>query len=133
MKIILAWLGMAVLLVACDKSEDTPPGMGEFSGTFVGTFSRTGMDTAAVTIEFGDNKFSGQSVQSKYPAICRGSFALHENTITFTDSCVWTADFDWTLILNGNYNISFPAENDVRIWRTSGAVTDEYLVRKLTR
>lgn len=130
---ILACMAMTLMLVACDKNDSPDPGTGELSGTFMGTFSRTGMDTSGVTLEFNENSFQGQTIQPRYPAICRGSFVLHESTITFTDSCVWTADFDWTLILNGNYNISFTADETIRIWRTNGTVTDEYLLRKLTR
>jgi len=132
MRWIICILFVAVLGSACSKNNDnnTP---GDFSGAYVGTFSRTGMDTANVRLNIGNGIFSGQSDRVKYPAICHGSYSQGDNTITFVDSCTWTADFDWSLILNGTYNISYPDNTLIRIWRTSGAITDEYLLRKLTR
>ena len=98
----------------------------------MGLFTRTGMDTSRVSIFFDQNRFEGQSTQVNYPAICRGTFELDENTVTFVDSCAWTANFDWSLILSGTYNINF-SDGTVRIWKTNGAVTDEYLLRQPTR
>ena len=119
----------AVTLTACDKSDD-PSLM--LNGRYMGTFSRTGMDTASVSLLFNDNNFSGQSDRINYPAICRGSFDLNDNLIRFNDSCAWTANFDWSLILSGQYNIS-SNNGTVRIWKTNGTVTDEYLLNRVVR
>lgn len=92
------------------------------------------MDTANVAITLGNNHFEGQSDRDQYPAICRGSYATSASTIAFVDSCTWTANFDWSLILNGTYNISQGNEgNTIRIWRTNGTITDEYLLGRVSR
>jgi hypothetical protein len=116
-------------LISCDKSDESPISL---NGRYMGSFSRTGMDTSEVTLLFVNNTYSGQSNRTNYPAICRGSFDVDDNTIQFADSCSWTANFDWSLILSGQYSISYN-DGAVRIWKTNGTVTDEYLLRPVTR
>ena len=124
-------LGLVTLLifVSCEKSESSNYSL---SGNYMGFFSRTGMDTANVSIYFDQDRFQGNIDTPNYPAICAGRFELDNNTISFADSCTWPANFDWSLILSGTYNINV---NDglVRIWKTNGTVTDEYLLRQPVR
>lgn len=134
MKTVLCVLAILCLpfisfISGCDKSETASNSV---EGLYVGIFSRTGMDTARVNISFSGSRFEGQTNISNYPAICHGSYHLDHSEISFTDSCSWTASFDWSLILRGTYNISF-SDGLVRIWKTNGAVTDEYLLRQPTR
>jgi hypothetical protein len=42
---------------------------------------------------------------------------------------VWTADFDWTLILEGKFNYQLNG-NHLKIWKTVGEVTDAYELEK---
>jgi hypothetical protein len=130
MKKIL-WLAAVVAFTffACDKTESESS---DLYGRYIGIFNRTGMDTAQVSLLFTGNRFEGQSNKQNYPAICRGSFLQDNNSINFTDSCSWTANFDWSLILSGKFNISF-MQGTVRIWKTNGVVTDEYLLRQPVR
>ncbi len=124
---------VVVLLIACDKDESvTTSESFNLEGRYLGTFHRTGMDTAEVTILLRDSHFEGSSDTPKYPAICGGSFNVQGSMINFTDSCSWTADFDWSLILSGTFNLQIN-DGTVKIWRTNGAITDEYLLRKAVR
>jgi hypothetical protein len=131
MRFIVPILALSLIFLACQKDND--PESVEFEGLYSGTFSRTGMDTSNVTIEFLNNTYNGRSDREKYPAICRGSYEADENSIVFRDSCTWTADFDWSLILNGTYSLSLQSDNNIRIWKTNGTVTDEYLLRRVVR
>lgn len=126
---------MAVAFSACEKdSDDESNAPDQLYGRYKGTFHRTGTDSSEVNIFFkSDGKYEGSSSERNYPAICGGSFNLDGNRIEFTDSCSWTADFDWTLILDGNYTISTTGDNRIRIWRTSNNLTDEYNLTLLTR
>ena len=128
MKKILWVAGLLIILYSCDKTETQP----YLDGRYIGIFHRTGMDTALINILFDGSRFEGSSNRQNYPAICSGSFRLEENSIFFTDSCMWTANFDWSLILAGSYNIN-TSDGTVRIWKTNGTVTDEYLLRQPTR
>ena len=129
MKRLLCFLGLVLLIVGCEKVES---GSQSLQGRYTGLFSRTGMDTAQVSLMFEGERFEGQSNKQNYPAVCSGTVDLENNTISFTDACSWTANFDWSLILSGKYNINF-SEGTVRIWKTNGAITDEYLLRQPSR
>lgn len=131
-KLIPALLSLVILFSACEKDEDSSDNQTLANGLYKGTFNRAGMDTVNVSISVLQGNYEGQSDRQFYPAICRGSFTKDNSSITFRDSCTWQANFDWTLILNGNYQLS---ENGtrVRIWRTNGAITDEYLLIRQVR
>ncbi len=129
MKKILCLIAVTMVLIACDKTDTASNSL---YGRYIGIFSRTGMDTSQVSLLFTGDRFEGQTGQAVYPAICRGSFDLGANTIHFADSCAWSASFDWSLILSGEYNINF-GDGTVRIWKTDGSITDEYLLRQPAR
>lgn len=125
----------AVLLSACEKNDDntTLNGTELPYGHYQGTFHRTGMDTAKVSLNIQADYFEGSSEFSRfYPAICRGSYTIDANGIQFQDSCIWQANFDWTLILNGRFELSRNG-NEVRLKRENGNSTDEYQLTKIER
>jgi len=132
MKTILSFITILSLLVAC-KKDHTISSEDDISAAYGGTFQRSGMQKSGVLLTLNAGTFTGSSSQDKYPAICRGSYTIDGSTITFIDSCNWTADFDWTLILNGTYNITMGNNRSLRIWRSTGSVTDEYLLDRLSR
>lgn len=132
MKRMITCIIALTVLFACKKSDnDKSTTLAE--GMYIGTFHRTGMDTAMVSLTFDGNNYSGQTDINKYPGICHGSYELYNNAIIFTDSCSWTADFDWTLILNGPYTLSPGNNNELRFSRTNGNISDEYILRKAQR
>ncbi len=92
-------------LVSCEKEEEIQKHL--FDGTYIGTFQRqivwTENDTAHITLTFNGNQWSGSSNFEKYPALCRGTYSINGDTIIFENECIWTAEFDWTLILAGKY------------------------------
>jgi hypothetical protein len=137
MKTLLFSLAFISLLTACNKNQDdlSDPisAQNEISGTYSGTFQRTGMGSSGVVLMMGGGRYEGTSTISKYPAICHGSYTAAASSITFKDSCNWTADFDWTLILDGTYNLERFPDGGLRIWRTTGSVTDEYVFDRPTR
>lgn len=126
---IMSVVASLLILSSCDKTAGESISL---YGNYVGYFNRTGMDTAQVSVNFSGNRFEGQSNKSNYPALCRGSFSFGNNSIDFIDSCTWTANFDWSLILSGHYNITV-MPGTVRIWKTQGAITDEFILRQPTR
>ena len=103
------------------------------SGTYKGQFIRNNPYiyspnyniVANVTLVFNGNKFSGESDKAKYPAICNGTFNTTGQEINFENLCVWTADFDWSIILAGKYQIKVDG-NKLSITRPTGDSTDIY-------
>lgn len=133
MKHLLGLLSFVLLFSACQKNNNTEQAF-DIHGRYKGSFTRTGMDTAQVNILFNnDNTFEGTSDKVQYPALCSGNFTWNGNSLVVNDTCTWIANFDWTLIFDGNYNISFTSQSSIRIWKTDGAITDEYLLTRFTR
>ena len=134
MRRLLGLFILALISFACKKNSDNVA-TGELNGRYRGTFNRSGdPDTAKISINFRpDMTFEGTGGPAYYPAICGGSFQQNNNTLVVNDTCAWTANFDWTLIFGGDYNISFSSGNSVRIWRTRGFIIDEYLLTRISR
>ena len=139
MKTLFAFLLSIPFITACEKSQEFP-GEGQdqvLSGRYMGKFYRTGGDTVNVSLLFTENNFSGSSDRPKYPAICNGTFSANKNgstnTIQFDDVCMWTADFDWSLILDGEYDLKFNPDNSITIVRHSFASSDYYTLWKVVR
>jgi hypothetical protein len=134
MKLLLCGIAALLLLIACDKAESSEinENNNTLSGRYIGTFHRTGMDTTRVSLLFTENRFEGSSDIMNYPAICGGTFAIQDNKIIFTDSCAWTANFDWSFILAGEFNIETNG-TAIKIWRTNGAIKDEYDLARVVR
>jgi hypothetical protein len=89
--------------VACEKDSDNNyfP-----NGIYKGSFKRynvAGSQEAQVTISFDYPNWSGSSNISRYPALGKGTFYSDNEVLKFKSTSVWTADFDWTLILDGAY------------------------------
>lgn len=128
----VTFLIFLILALACDDNESNA--IQSLNGTYEGTFSRsspwTKYQSSKVTLTFDANSFEGSSSIARYPSICHGTFITKGQTIEFVDICVWTADFDWSYILSGTYNISGD-ENEIIIARGyDGLVRDTYTLKK---
>ncbi len=124
---------LALSIMACNKDSNAADPDELTPGVYSGVFSRTGMDTAQVKLYVQGNVFRGETSIPNYPAICAGTYTLDRSTLTFSDTCMRTANFDWTLILDGSWNYTLGDDEFIRIWRTNNGVTDEYLLRRLVR
>jgi hypothetical protein len=115
---------LTLWLFSCEK-EDAASVSGNYSGVFFRS-SPTGTWTESqVSLHLNANSFSGQSSDARYPAICHGSWTSGDETIEFSNACIWTADFDWTLILDGEYKFELKGDH-LKIWKTTGDKTDTY-------
>ncbi len=105
--ILPALLLLAVAATSCTK---TGAGIQIPDGTYAGTFQRQyagGGQISTVSLVFSGGQWTGQSQYVQYPGLCNGSFnSIGIDSVHFTNACVWPADFDWSLILSGNYKVS---------------------------
>ncbi len=129
--IFSAILCFIIFSISCKKTNTTAS---IADGTYTGTFQRltsTGGQISNVTITFSANNWTGQSEFAKYPALCKGSYTTDSNgNITFENSCPWTAEFDWTLILSRDYKIKVE-RNTIEIRRDyNNAGSDIYKLTK---
>jgi hypothetical protein len=109
-------LFVCILSFICCKKNSDPvsviPG-----GVYKGSFQRqtmTGDKTADVTIQFSDSTFkvleagiAGYAGTHPYPIIGTGSYAaVDKGRLHFLNYGVFTAEFDWTVILAGDYRVT---------------------------
>ena len=126
------------LMTGCEKSFENAGDNNDLDlkGRFLGTFHRTGGETANISILFSENSFEGDSDKMKYPAICNGTFTVNndDDRINFDNACAWSADFDWTLILDGTYNFVVNPDKSLIISRTyENNIRDEYKLYRVTK
>jgi hypothetical protein len=110
---------LALVLVCCQ----TDPGLikaDQLIGTYKGIFIRDS-DTASVEIKITEMSLTGSSDRTTFPAICTATYIIEGNNITFENTCFWTANFDWSLILDGlwqyqliNEHLTFTHKNGDR-------------------
>ncbi|MGB3774838.1 MAG: hypothetical protein WA951_06240 [Leeuwenhoekiella sp.] len=97
------FVAMLLLLMSCQSDDDVINY--DLDGNYTGIFER-GNKISTVEINLNNGMFSGSSEEQKFPGICRGTFSHASNTITFKNECPWTLEFDWTLILSGEWTIN---------------------------
>lgn len=114
--------------ISCESDHKNPVGVpsGIYSGTFQRQLAFGGGEISNVSITFSGNTWTGQSDRPKYPALCNGTFSTDKNKIIFTNDCAWTADFDWSLILGGEYYFTING-NELSITKSyQGSATDTW-------
>ena len=123
---------IVIALAACEDQADNhvllPPGM--YEGTYY-RWSLADPDprVAHVSISLNDGSFSGGSNISRYPAICNGKYSLSGSDVAFTNLCFWTAEFDWSFILAGTFQIKQEGEY-IHLVRKSEHWIDFYKLKK---
>lgn len=136
MKKIISLLLIFFSLFGCDKEEHVARKIegGYYTGTFQRESDELDREIANVSFRFSSNEWNGTSDLVKYPALSKGTFSIVGDTIIFNSDGVWTADFDWTLILSGKYAISRTGDQIefTRNYRDTNAeiVIDRYLLTK---
>jgi len=128
-------MAAAVMITACSKDnslgDDPVSPQNNIMGAYSGEFTRTGLaDTGYLMIDLDTRKYRGSSRDEGFPGICGGVYTYNGSSIVFDDTC-YTGNR--TVVLEGTYNIEKNSNDGLRIWRTSGAVTDEYRLRRLYR
>lgn len=96
----LVYIFMLMLLfIACKKENNAR----DFKGTYTGTF-RTIVNQNILSTDFEMTLIDKTFKVNKGAKLASGEFKVDDTkTVTFADKNVWTADFDWNLILNGTY------------------------------
>jgi hypothetical protein len=125
---------IAILLIAaafaCESDGDIHLPQGKYSGYFTRSTVNEDGTPSKVTLIFTGNTFSGSGDTPKYPAICEGTYSIDGDKITFTNTCPWTAEFDWTLILGGEYVINVDGDQ-VKFFRDyNGIQSDTYVLNR---
>ena len=103
-----------VFAMSCEK-ENQILEQGKYSGTFKVVYNSDTVKTGAVTLELNAGMYTCSGNKNKIPAGGSGNYSFEKNKIKFIDVGIWTANFDWGLILNGEYNYTFDGKR-LKIW-----------------
>lgn len=131
--LFIIWI-VSISSTSCEKSriDNIPDGV--YNGTFQRQLAFGGGDTANVILTFSSNSWTGQSDIPKYPALCHGTYTIDSQKIIFTNDCIWTAEFDGTLILGGEYALSLEGDQLEFIRDDRGPSKDTYVdIYKLSK
>ena len=120
---ILILIGLIFVIISCNHDDENP--QTEINGEYVGIFER-GENNSNVELTFKNGNWTGESQIVKFPALCNGTYSNSGNVISFENACPWTAEFDWTLILGGEWNFSLNG-NSLILTKTNG---DKYTLTK---
>ena len=118
------------LLISCEDKDininkNTNLTLGTYKGQFIRSNPNSKFAPSNITLTFTCDKFSGESDKEKYPAICNGTYKITGQEIEFFDACAWTADFDWTYILNGKFTLTTDGRK-VEMRRSQNGQSDSY-------
>jgi hypothetical protein len=104
----------------------------KIDGKYEGFFERTssGLPASQVTLEFDNGSFSGSSNVANYPAICNGTYDVEGKSLKVRNACFFTANFDWTLIFNNDYQLEMEGRSLTITREYGNGVSDVY---RLTR
>lgn len=91
-----------------DDNNNQPQNLeGSYTGTFTVEYLNGDTFSNPVTVSFnGENNYQSSSNDDYFPAGGSGTYEKDNSMINFNDVNQWTANFDWNLILNGEYNYS---------------------------
>nr|WP_294894700.1 hypothetical protein [uncultured Pedobacter sp.] len=117
-----------ILLSGCKKDSFTME-----EGIYIGNFTvryNSGIKTGPVTLELKNGEYNCSGNSNRIPAGGSGTYSVENCKVTFNEQHVWTADFDWGLILGGVYNYSFDGENLKISSISNNEASYEYVLKK---
>ena len=96
---------------------------GSYQGVFELTNTNPVVDfvplTGEVTVTFEGLNYSSTGNANYVPASSGGKYFIKKDVMTFTDTMMHTANFDWNMLLNGSYAYSITGDN-ITLTRTVG-------------
>lgn len=124
-----------ILSYGCTKSSSKLEN-GTYTGTFTVQYSDGNPfgdeDTVSRPITlvlYANRKFECSGNTDKYPAGGSGKYKYVGDKINFEDENGWFADFDWNLILKGEYNY-IKTGNNLKIFKQGSIGYYEYDLTK---
>lgn len=103
LKTICAGFAIIIFLTSVGCSDSLTPGI--YSGTFTIQYDSAKL-SGETTLRLSDGQYTCDGNDNRIPAGGSGTYTLAGETIIFQDENMWTADFDWNLILKGEYTYS---------------------------
>jgi len=110
---LLILIMLFVFTAGCKKrSKDAMISNGNYSGIFkVIVPGLPTPTTYPIFISFDNGKFNIIPDLTRKPNGGSGTYSISGNIASFVDKNFWTADFDWNLILSGEYTVEVNGDN----------------------
>lgn len=108
---------MLIISLSFSACTDKVSPVAKLSGTFDGTFfyrpaSDLQVQSGSAKISFSENRYVSARNATYIPAGGSGTLEiLMDDLISFKDENIWTANFDWGLVLNGNFKYRFKGDS----------------------
>ena len=107
----------ALLIISAGCSDKLS--LNALNGTYTGEFyyvepgkSLEDKVAAPASLTFSGENYTSQGGPERIPAGGSGRFDILKNKlVNFKDQNIWTANFDWGLILNGKYNYELKGDS----------------------
>ena len=96
---------LLVLLVPLSCNDSVSMLEGAYAGTFTVHYEFM-IQSGPVTLTLQSGRYTCSGGAGRIPAGGSGTYTVSAGVITFKDENVWTADFDWNLILSGPYQFT---------------------------
>ncbi|KQM77256.1 hypothetical protein ASE74_18610 [Pedobacter sp. Leaf216] len=126
-QICILLFALALLSFGCKKATTVDVLLdGHYTGVLVITNSvKSVPETRPISITLKDGRFNimPNANSNLKPYGGKGTYTFENGTGYFTDEGIWTADFDWNMILNGEYDIRSSGV-DLTLRRKSKTKTD---------
>ena len=108
--VLISYLSDAGKIIELESESNIENGV--YSGTFTVTYfvdmpESWGRGSGITTLELKNGKFTCAGNPNRFPAGGSGNYSIQDDKIIFEDLSFWTADFDWNLILKGEYDYTF--------------------------
>lgn len=107
---------------------DMPLPEGTYTGKFKVVYD-TATFTGVTTLRLHGETYHCEGNENRIPAGGSGTFNTTGNSMIFHDENMWTADFDWNLILKGKYNYTLDGKNLKLSMRKNGTMYEYDLVK----
>lgn len=123
---------LTLVLAACsDLGIDATDIDGFYNGTFAFTESNGHTETGSVIFTFEGNRYSCTPQRRYLPPGGAGVFIRSGRKVTLKDTVGHTAEFDWTLILYGEFFVTYDGSH--LVLRQNDVQSQRYRVIDLTR
>jgi len=130
----LVVLTASLFFLSCSKEILQSTNM---DGSYQGVFEWTNTNPAAdfmpvkgdVTVTFDGLNYSSTGNSNYVPASSGGKYFIKKDVMTFTDTMMHTANFDWNMLLNGSYTYNIKDDN-VTLTRIVGYNKYTYRLKK---
>ena len=119
---------VVLFLIGVAGKCDMPLADGTYTGKFKVVYD-TATFTGVTTLRLHGDTYHCEGNDNRIPAGGSGTFAIRDNTIIFHDENMWTADFDWNLILKGEYHYILYGKNLKLTMRKDGAMYEYDLLK----